>query len=692
MGLFHHHTILLLTVLVAGGTRNVSASSTNQPPLTTSVLSKNRIVSKSSTRLPMSLSLVVNDLEAEGADRVVTAAFITSPGVSAKRRREILPDLFGFDRDDDLSEECDDDEDLDSAVAAKFGGEDGDTSSDSEDDEDITQHRSSGGIAVAMIPSDASANRISSTVHACGDTVVYIVTRDELLNNNNGSFKLRSSALAPLVPALEGMLRRRNEENEEQADLGEENGENFNSQQPLKRILVVAIDDPNGEGGVVDVNDEGALDQELRQCLNSAAADMLAAVARPLGGVSKNESNDAGALGLAFDEIVAIPVSDANGEPIRIDTILRNGGTSKTSSTAASGVPGASSWGRDPASAAATVAAAVPNDEAGMAATSARGTGARLLSSGTVLDDAGDLVAVRTLGRIAAETERKCLYSVKLRCMGYQDDEGVYESLDDPEDLLPNPEGLNGVVEGLGENGLLIEDYGELCAAAMGVALDEYDAHPACRGIASSNSKNSPLVRQVRSDLIRNLRSELSIGLNAESQIQLLRQTYIERFESEMRKLRLTPALPQDLERLANDNTKGFTKALTGMVVKMPRSLRGNQGSSDGASETQSNSAHASSFRKEVRDKTASMLLRARASGKWLPVPRKGVSVGLHWLFPRPFGNDVRSEPWEVRGRNDMVFVPEDGLTDVSKDEIRKGDWRDAVVPAPMAPYLMHRE
>ena len=81
-------------------------------------------------------------------------------------------------------------------------------------------------------------------------------------------------------------------------------------------------------------------------------------------------------------------------------------------------------------------------------------------------------------------------------------------------------------------------------------------------------------------------------------------------------------------------------------------------------------------------DYNADRLKAAKASGQFRPVPRKGVTLCFHWLLPKPFGNDFRQEPWMAHAADNLVYVPKDGITDVSKGDIRTGDWRKGVVPA----------
>jgi hypothetical protein len=85
-------------------------------------------------------------------------------------------------------------------------------------------------------------------------------------------------------------------------------------------------------------------------------------------------------------------------------------------------------------------------------------------------------------------------------------------------------------------------------------------------------------------------------------------------------------------------------------------------------------------------------LLSARAGGQFKPLPRKGVTVGFHWLLPKPFGNDFRQEPWMVHATDNMVYVPKDKITDISAEEVLAGDWRDKVVPSPVGNDMLYMQ
>ena len=62
------------------------------------------VVSGTDARLPMSLSTVIQDLEAEGASYVTTAAFLTSRSVRRGESERLLRSLFGVEGDSNEEE------------------------------------------------------------------------------------------------------------------------------------------------------------------------------------------------------------------------------------------------------------------------------------------------------------------------------------------------------------------------------------------------------------------------------------------------------------------------------------------------------------------------------------------------------------------------------------------------------------
>ena len=67
---------------------------------TTITVVKATIVSESSNRLPMSLSTVIADLEAEGMTALSTACLITSHSVTSRQKQQVVQRMLGSDVDE----------------------------------------------------------------------------------------------------------------------------------------------------------------------------------------------------------------------------------------------------------------------------------------------------------------------------------------------------------------------------------------------------------------------------------------------------------------------------------------------------------------------------------------------------------------------------------------------------------------
>ena len=115
------------------------------------------VVSGSTSRLPMGLSEVITDLEAEGAGNLATAAFLTSRSVCRSRRAVLFRSLFGVAGDGEEDHQVQDGSTT--AFGKRMGGD---------DDEEST----GAGVVVANACGRRSVAEVAATVQACGGTVV----------------------------------------------------------------------------------------------------------------------------------------------------------------------------------------------------------------------------------------------------------------------------------------------------------------------------------------------------------------------------------------------------------------------------------------------------------------------------------------------------------------------------------------
>jgi hypothetical protein len=543
----------------------------------------------------MSLSSVINDLEAEGASKIATVAFITSKGITRSKRYMLLKSLFA------ISSEGDDDqmllleEEKTTAFGKKMGEDDEHSSEDEEEDAENGEHHgksSSVGIAVANPLSNASITEVASTVLACGGNIVYVASLEDL-SRGEGLFD-------KLAPAMEKILNEpassvvdpTNPLANVQAVLAGAQTSSGEQKKPRPRTLIVVV--------------EGA---RTEQDLLDAKAKLELAATHVLSSIVQNEKPRASTLEQVFDSVEYV---SSNGP---IDELIED-------------LSGSISC--DPSAAASSVAKAVFQDSN------------NLTSGGKLHDSPLDLAAARKLLPLSRQAVESCLNTVKAK------------------------------TEGKTQSMLLVLDFGTLCDAAVKNAMDEFDAKAGKRLL-----EKSTVAKRIRSELMEEMYSDLESQY--EQQLKLLSLACFESFKRDLSQLRLSPYLDKDMEKVAKNSVQLFvnkSKALRSTKSKAVFWPKGD--------------AQAATLKKELKEYVTLRLQSARADGKYRPLPRKGVTVGLHWLLPKPFGNDYRLEPWQVHAKDDLIYVPKDKITDVRKEDVMTGDWRDAIVPAPTASEMMY--
>ena len=528
------------------------------------------IVSGSTSRLPMSLSSVINDLEAEGASRITTVAFLSSRGITKSKRSTLLKNLFGISDDGDEALE-----DGTTAFGKRMGEEeedqdeeegegDGEDEMEEEGDERI-------GIAVANPLPGASVNEVAATVQACGGNILYVVSSDDLLRGE-GLFD-------KLAPALERILNQVDDTEEE------EEMDDAVNEKKIKNLVVVV---------------EGATTAEdlmaAKSKLENAAATVLSRIVQP------DSNNIVTTLQQVFDSVEFVVSSGP------VDELLEDiGGFC------------------DPSEATANVANAVFQDASSQTPTLAG------LSESPL-----DLAAARKLLPLSRQALAECVSSV-------QENTG----------------------------GELVNDFGALCDAAVKVAMDNFDEKAGEKLL-----NGSTIAKHIRSDLYEQMYSEL--GSIYDEQLSLLYTLSFDLFKSDLSKLRLGPTLPSDMKGVADKSVKAFADASKHLYAKKAKTVSWAK-----ADDSISN------FRKELKEFITLRLQKARAQGKFKTIPR-GVTLGFHWLLPKPFGNDYRQEPWQVHAKDDLVYTPKDKITDVRKEDVLSGDWRENIVPCPTANEMMY--
>ena len=218
----------------------------------------------------------------------------------------------------------------------------------------------------------------------------------------------------------------------------------------------------------------------------------------------------------------------------------------------------------------------------------------------------------------------------------------------------------------------LVVNFGELCDAALQSALESFDI--------ASGKQSSFMTKKLRSELTEKIVLEFETAYG--DQLAELKVAMFEKCRRELSSLRVSPNLAKDMEEKMTDAIKEFDATASRLIPKSALS----------ATWTGFGNAAKADFKRSIKEYCTERLQAAKASGAFRPVPRKAISVGLHWLLPRPFGSDQRQAtlPNEVR-RNYVYHTPE-GRSEVSPDDVKKGagEWRSKIVPTPTASDMLY--
>ena len=511
----------------------------------------------------------------------------------------------------------DHDEEVQYGVTTAFGKKLADAQDDGEEEEDAEEGGSGVAIACPTCSSrhGATASEVSSTVVACGGTVVYVADMVDL-GRGEGLFDY-------LGPAIERLLAFRAMIDDFINRHRHVGGFQHIIEKPLKNrpsTLIVVFD------GFHDNADKKEM-EKAKEMFESAASLMLNSIIQPVGTKKATKLED------VFDRIeyltadekdvdmhlcpaggrVSAPESPASREPSEIGDVVSE-----------------------------VVNAGLVENLGAMVEISAAAAGrVPVKKACPKLTNPIDLAAARRLGPLSQKALEECMETVH---------------------------------SATGEDGTtLVPEFGSLCDAAIHRALETFD------DVATgSRFKKSPVAKRIRSDLVENLYSEC--GDVYELQVAALKESAFADFRGRLNKLRIGPNLPNQMKDAAEESIKEFAIAVKKLRVPWAK-LHGSW---------MTNADQINALKSRFAEHNAERLKAARASGQFKPLPRKGVTVGLHWLLPKPFGNDYRQEPHLTHTADDLVYAPVDGITDVSGNEIRSGDWRRGIVPAPSGSEMMY--
>jgi len=219
---------------------------------------------------------------------------------------------------------------------------------------------------------------------------------------------------------------------------------------------------------------------------------------------------------------------------------------------------------------------------------------------------------------------------------------------------------------------LLRTDFGEVTDAAIEDALAKYEEEAGPAGLAGSS-----VGKKIRADLEEELASAMEARYIQQLDLYFLASK--EGFKQALSGLRLSPNLSSDMQDAASKIIAQFSSGVGALRSRNPRAK--DWPKADGWS---------GRLKRELKEYVGLRIRTARADGKFKPVPRKGVTVGFHWLLPKPFGNDYRLEPWQVHTEDSLAYIPKDKITDVAQEEVRTGDWKNSVVPCPTGKEMIY--
>ena len=215
--------------------------------------------------------------------------------------------------------------------------------------------------------------------------------------------------------------------------------------------------------------------------------------------------------------------------------------------------------------------------------------------------------------------------------------------------------------------------FGALVDALLQRATQEYGQKDA----RITTTPHAPLQRQMLDHLQNQFLLECESLFH--QQLRLLQERTFATCQKELNKLLISPNLKQDMKNVADRSVQEFQTKATNELL--PQKAHG-----------WSVAPAVHKYTRQVQEFCQNRWTAAEASGQFKPLPRKGVTVGLHWLLPKPFGNDFRQEPWKVHATDGMVYVPRGKVSNVNAEDVRTGDWRDKVVPSPIGNDIVYMQ
>jgi hypothetical protein len=200
--------------------------------------------------------------------------------------------------------------------------------------------------------------------------------------------------------------------------------------------------------------------------------------------------------------------------------------------------------------------------------------------------------------------------------------------------------------------------------------------------------RTSRMGQQIRDKLYEDIFMYVTTNIYVE-QMSMLQKTSFDTLKKDLSKLVISPNLQTDMNRIGQQSIATFIHDAKRLTPKTSFQMSSPHTSYFTSYVTSSQRTYV----RKVQDYIRNRILLAQASGKFRPVPRKGVTIGLHYLLPKPFGNDYRQEPSMIHATDNMVYVPSrNKLSDVNVDQIASGDWKTAIVPHPPGNDMLYMQ
>jgi hypothetical protein len=234
-----------------------------------------------------------------------------------------------------------------------------------------------------------------------------------------------------------------------------------------------------------------------------------------------------------------------------------------------------------------------------------------------------------------------------------------------------------------------VPNLGELCdAIVMKEMAFWHDAAPDSSAVDRS-LRQSMVGRQICEKVYDDVFMYLFTNIYTE-QMNKLQKICYDTLKKDLSKLVISPNLPTDMNRIGQASISTF---ITDTVRLIPKT------SFVSSYHTSYLTSYAVSaqrmYARKVLEYIQNRILLAKASGKFRPVPRKGITIGMHYLLPKPFGNDYRQEPSMIHATDHMVYIPKTSkLSDVNMEQVASGssDWKDSLVPHPPGNDMLYMQ